>query len=72
MMSAVKRAFTIYTAEGVSFESIGSSLAKALNRAAISREYNVVAVIESECVVTSAVGKLTALIVRHSPSGSIR
>jgi hypothetical protein len=66
MSKTASRQFTIYTAEGITFEAAGSNLSRAFQRAAVPKEYNVVAVIESECVVQPAPGKLTALVVRHA------
>lgn len=68
-ISRMKRHFTIFTAEGVSFDGAGTTLVRALNKAAIPKEYTVVAVVESDCVVTPAPGKLTALVVRHGANG---
>lgn len=71
---STKANYTIFTAEGVTFEGTGTTLARALTRAAVPKEYTVVAVIESESVVQPTSGKLTALVVRHTsgrPPGSV-
>lgn len=70
-MRAVKTEFTIFTAEGVSFTAEASNLPAALKKsAAHTKDYRIVAVVESDSLVTPAPGKLTALIVRN-PTRSV-
>jgi hypothetical protein len=70
-MSELKREFTFFTAEGVTFTEEGTTLANALRRARpLIGENNVVAAVETDSVVAPAPGKLTALIVRSSGGGA--
>jgi hypothetical protein len=71
-VSAPKKCFTFFTAEGVTFDSEGTSLANALRRAqTLIGDHTLVAVVETNCVVTPAAGKLTALIVRQSSAAPV-
>ena len=64
-----KTEFTIFTAEGVSFTAAARTLVGACKKAAVPNEYEIVAVVASDCVARPAPGKLTALIVNPPRSG---
>jgi hypothetical protein len=66
----MKRSYTIFTAEGITYDVEGTTLVSALQRAKVPAR-SVVAVVESESLVSPAPGRLTALVVqpRKSPIG---
>lgn len=62
--------FTIFSAEGVTFTAKGKDLVAACKKAATTTaDYEIIAVVASDAVVTPAAGKLTALIVNAPKQG---
>ena len=63
------RSYTIFTAEGISFETKGTNLKNALSRGETLGN-TPVAIVETDSLVQPVPGRLTALIVRPAQRGT--